>query len=385
MRNKFVHADTNQEWHADTTLLDISIKGKPNSRHVLLIAIDPCVNMIMLCQAHYVKDSKGQPSSKWCAKKLEEALKIHKVNQPLLLHTDRGGIFMSDIWVQTCNANPFVQRSATKGGSPQENSICENMIGTFKKRLMDRVKKTNAVGRDTNQLNRIITREQHNYNLNSPVTKNLKLPPFEAKMRLEQSDIDLPTKTKALRGHPLRENVEARIIDRNREERLRDSDVQFSRTEVVEQYALIEKEQKDLNLSQTTYNVQNLQENMWKLKEGNKRIERLVTPKNKKKHKAIPQRDTLPHSVFMEIIKTDKPKNSNQKNWSRFLLTTAILFFSGMRVNQVALFTIPQIEEIIQTQRIQIYQPKVEQYRAVVFIDEAIPIIDTAKRCKLHP
>lgn len=101
----------------------------------------------------------------------------------------------------------------------------------------------------------------------------------------------------------------------------------------------------------------------------------------KPKSKGFPRcrkSDPLEFGVFKEIMNAPKPKGVHAKSWGRFLITSAILFFSGLRLNEIAVLTEADIQQIISQKKLYIYQKKVNQYRNVRFIDKAIPYIKKA-------
>ena len=240
---------------------------------------------------------------------------------------------------------------------------------------MNRFKKNPAYIRDTKQLNRLITQEETKYNLKLPATKNLGLPPFEGKLKLEHFEIDTPKQTRALRSPAIRENPDGRTIDLNRKKKLQDPNVQFDKTQVYNTYNKLIQQGDTRGITEISVDLKDLKDDMVTLNSTVNRIEKKVTRKPKKKHKSVPKRDALLDTVFQDILLTEKPNNSNQKNWSRLLLATTLLDFSGMRINEAALLTASDIEERFEISRLKIYKNKVDEYRTIPFIEEAIPII----------
>ena len=109
-----------------------------------------------------------------------------------------------------------------------------------------------------------------------------------------------------------------------------------------------------------------------------KQILDIVKPKPKKKSKGIRPRDPLEMSIFDAIMSSPKPKRAHAKSWGRFKITCSILFFGGLRLNEVAALGPSEIEEILEHKKISIYQKKVNKFREVIFIDRAIPFIEKA-------
>ncbi len=375
VRNKYVTAIPKSEWHVDGSLLEVRHKGRPESRHWMLLGVDPTTNMVVICKCFYAKHSKDTPSAQQCLKVLKKALTTHKIVDNLIVHTDRGGQFMADVWKLFFEEFPHFERSATDGGAPTQNAVAERMIETIKYRLMSKFKTEPAYIRDTKQLNRALFKIETDHNLYSRPERNLELPPFETQMILQSSQVEMPEQTEAVRGAPIRENPDARAIDLYREKALQDPDVKITDPEIVEAYSETALESDPDNNQKVDYSPQELKENIHDIQGSVSRIEKYVTPKQKKKHKGVPKRDAIPRTIFNQILASEKPTNFNQRNWSRFLLAISLLYFSGMRINETALLTASQIEEIFATGKLRVYQSKVDEYRTITFIDAAIRII----------
>ena len=123
------------------------------------------------------------------------------------------------------------------------------------------------------------------------------------------------------------------------------------------------------------YHVQLLQENSTKQEEHfevSKQILDLVKPKKKKKSKGVPQRDYIEIATFEAIMSSEKPPKVHKKSWGRFLMTSAILFYGGLRLNEIAGLTEVDIQQIIKHKKLSIYQKKVNKYRDIFFIEKAI-------------
>lgn len=77
-------------------------------------------------------------------------------------------------------------------------------------------------------------------------------------------------------------------------------------------------------------------------------------------------------------MNTPKSKKAHDKSWGHFLITSAILFYGGLRLNEIAILTEVDIQQIIHEKKLYIYQKKVNQYREIRFIDSSIFYIKKA-------
>jgi hypothetical protein len=81
--------------------------------------------------------------------------------------------------------------------------------------------------------------------------------------------------------------------------------------------------------SSTSYKIDQALERLEKIDNNTK-------PKQRKTNKAQILRDPEPNSMLEDILKADKPKGAHQLTWARFQLASVILFFSGLRINEIA-------------------------------------------------
>jgi len=75
------------------------------------------------------------------------------------------------------------------------------------------------------------------------------------------------------------------------------------------------------------------------------------------------------------IMHASKPKACHKLSWARFQVTAVLLFFTGLRVNELALFSKEMILEILDQGKITFYQAKVNKYRTVRFTSHGIKAI----------
>ena len=54
---------------------------------------------------------------------------------------------------------------------------------------------------------------------------------------------------------------------------------------------------------------------------------------------SLPLREPVPHSILLDIMRVEKPKRFHILSWGRFQLTCTILYYSGLRINEIARIT----------------------------------------------
>ena len=69
-------------------------------------------------------------------------------------------------------------------------------------------------------------------------------------------------------------------------------------------------------------------------------VNKNTTPKTKISHKAQIARDPLPETVYEAILNDKKPVNAHRLTWARFRVTSTVLFYTGLRVNEICYMTL---------------------------------------------
>ena len=102
----------------------------------------------------------------------------------------------------------------------------------------------------------------------------------------------------------------------------------------------------------------------------------LLQKKSKIKHKPRPVRDSMTNTVFNAIMNSEKPKNVQGLTWHRFKITVVILYFTGLRVNEVAYTTKNTIDLLKTNLKCEFYQKKVNASRVCFIPKFALPYFD---------
>jgi hypothetical protein len=76
------------------------------------------------------------------------------------------------------------------------------------------------------------------------------------------------------------------------------------------------------------------------------KIDNNTKPKKRKTNKAQILRDPVPNSMLEDILKAAKPKGAHQLTWSRFQLASVILFFSGLKINEITCIRKEMVQSI---------------------------------------
>ena len=71
--------------------------------------------------------------------------------------------------------------------------------------------------------------------------------------------------------------------------------------------------------------------------------------------------------MLERIMNANKPKGSHKLTWAGFQVTTAIMFFTGLKTNEVACVEKQMILDIVEKGTMSFYQSKVNKYRVIRF------------------
>lgn len=107
------------------------------------------------------------------------------------------------------------------------------------------------------------------------------------------------------------------------------------------------------------------------------KVDQVVAPKQKKiKIKPLKRRDVITNSIFAQIINDKKPLEMQKLIWLRFRVACVLMFFTGLRVSEVAYTTQEMINNLKQVARYQFYQSKVNSIRTVFISTKAYKYLD---------
>lgn len=114
------------------------------------------------------------------------------------------------------------------------------------------------------------------------------------------------------------------------------------------------------------------------LKQDTVEIKKAVVPVPKTKQIKKPLRAAATTDVYYHLMNLNRLKNERRLSYSRFRVAITLLWFTGLRINEIRKFTEKEISALINDGTLQVYQPKVNTYREVIlppFGQEALRII----------
>ena len=301
-------------------------------------------------------------------KTLDTAIGNNKIKDQLIIHSDRGSQFNSKLYVEYINNHKYFIGSQTAGAPSWENPVIERMFRTFKSLLKELKIYLPSNVKTTRYLQFLVEQRREKMNNEALYAKNNGLIVNETIKQLSESDVVEPEIIYAREGTHFLETVAAEEIKQYKK------DVRFAKlSKRIEDSDQLDKMQLTNITTQHMVEAQGLQIKAIGEK-VNKVLER-VTPKKRTTNKALIMRDPVPKSMLERILKASRPKGIHQLTWARFQVTSTILFFTGLRIGEVAPVTEEMLEEIVEQGTMTFYQPKVNKYRTIRFTSYGVETI----------
>ncbi len=354
----------NVVWGMDFTTLPIKKEGAEfeRSKHYMLGIVDMFARRIIHHKVYFLSKGKGSVSAAKVLKALEQTLNERKPAEEVMIHTDNGTEFNNCKYYDFVSEHPIVVGTTSIPGHPEHNSVVERVIETLKNSLnsedegLKQYKLSESVT-TKQQCETFMNRKVKFYNDHHKGVYNSKLAAKEKEDKFARTEL-----------------VQPEIILTQKEDI-----VPYSK-----HYSEIKTFHKNLAYEDTTIKLQNkgIEQKLDKqqqilfgignvLSNQNESLECLhekvdtITPKKIIKHKKQIERAPMPHSIMEEIIADPKPYKVPRICWQRFQLASLLLFYTGMRVNEVAYFTLTIIKQLMEVGETEIFQTKTSAIRKI--------------------
>ena len=165
LKRQFAQTVPNRFWATDIT----SIPTRKGMAYLCAV-IDQCGKMVLNYRIG------TDMTSTLVIDTIAEALKQEKVTDGLVLHSDQGSQYASNVYSNLSQEYHFRPSMSSKG-CPYDNSSMENFFGTLKSECLNRMKFT-----DTIQLEKAVEEYVHFYNYERITMKN-GLTPYEIRSK----------------------------------------------------------------------------------------------------------------------------------------------------------------------------------------------------------
>lgn len=100
--------------------------------------------------------------------------------------------------------------------------------------------------------------------------------------------------------------------------------------------------------------------------------QKLESKRRKVQHRHLPIREPAKETIYHYLMSLKKPKNYTYFAWSRNRISITLLFFLGLRANELINFSKKMLNDGITYGKVQIFQSKKGQYKVVIFSPELI-------------
>lgn len=102
----------------------------------------------------------------------------------------------------------------------------------------------------------------------------------------------------------------------------------------------------------------------------------LLKKREKPMKKSKPLRDAIQKDCFFQMVYKPILRCEHKLAYSRFRISIILLFYSGLRLNEIKNLTKKDLFEIMKTLELQIYQSKVNRYKKVLFAEACAQLLE---------
>jgi site-specific recombinase XerD len=373
LNSRNVVALPNVVWALDLTKVPVKVLDKPEVVFKLLLVLDFAGRSIIGWHLFTIKSKDSSESGKCVrAKYVVRLLKqlvdarLNKQKDELLIHCGRGAEFVSAQYNSFIKENSYIIGSMSRIATPRDNGIMEKVFRTVKTQLFNFKGWPNSFD-SLHHLNKYLAERIDYYNNEHKSASNLGFSRTELDKILEETEINPPEvllhwnqkkdaahhEIVAFRKDALSEAQNKAVTP----ERLTKS---ILNTEV--QTTLFRGEMRDAQANLLS-KIEDLQEELSNIRES------LNKGKSRKLRKSLPLRQPATNTIYSYLLGLKKPPNYHYFVWSRNRIAVALLFHLGSRANELTPITYKMLKEGMQQGFIQVFQPKVNTYKFVVFTE----------------
>jgi integrase len=101
-------------------------------------------------------------------------------------------------------------------------------------------------------------------------------------------------------------------------------------------------------------------------------IKEILTNTKKVNRFILPLREPATNIIYYHLMNKKRKSNEKYIAYARFRIAITLLWATGLRVNEIRLLTLEDLENILAYKEFQIFQPKVNRYRPLLFTPKAI-------------
>lgn len=352
----------NVVWQMDFTHLDSSLKSAPESGHYLLLIVDMFNNHIICSKVFLLSNGRGTITSHKLLKCLKQAVEERKLTESLILNADRGSEFVSKDYYTFVNSHPFLIGSHSAAATPNHNAVVERMHRTFKNQTQQYP--VPKIVTHTRDLQRFVDKKTYFLNNEFIHKRNIGNTAIELSTKQETSAIVEPEVIlhRRERVQPFSPNYEMMLVYRKA---LSELTISKHAAETIAELLVYSIERNENTHQEMLNEVVNLAGSIEEIRQN-------TATKPKISHQAQIARDPLSATVYEAILNEQRPAGANRLNWSRFKVASTVLFYTGLRINEICYMTPKMMDDLCTKQKCSFYQSKVKKERAVLLPPHAI-------------
>ena len=404
LANENITAKTNIAWVADITEIELDKQKK----FYVFLCVDIHSNNIIA-----ISSSRKIITSNAIVKSLSRAIEKRFVAEPILkviIHTDRGKKFSSQAYNNFIkHSKKFIVPSMSRKNTPTDNAVAERFMRTFKKHQVggktfeQAIQESIISGEKPYRMIINIFIQSLNKNINrktflkSPDKQDkdvlaaslLILPPKHAKAFLERYGLDsrrkeiLPYKSQVYKVVSVLEEYAAKkaeLVDKTPFDFDNNLALELIDKRLMELYGLIQsnplviKKYVEDAIDPTNKNIQELQDEFREEFETlNQKIDRLL-PKVKKDCQTQPLRDPVDNNLFPIFMVNAGSIFKRQKDLkqSQIRIVYTILYYCGVRINEIGHLTQEDIQKAIATSQFSLINHKTKQAHIHILSKKAV-------------
>lgn len=382
LKKEYLVAAINTYWTADLTYLKnikcSNKKGKIKVFFMIDLGNGECISAKVLFENEKrFKENRGV-SSLYIVKSVQQAINRYTINKQkhnLVIHTDRGPEFVSQLWKDLEIKNKRVKLSMSDKADPLCNSVSERFNRTFKNQL-NNIYRLKQKYKSIIDIQRDVNKRIAEFNKEHKSKRNLNIGATEFRKRSEEN-----TNLPILHKNKCNSKDTANVEQINK---FRKDTIEVLGPEEWEQTELKKKFWNKINqimefLDSTNKGIEMSNEiaalSFHKIEQIHNA---LIKPKKKKKlTKAL--RVPVSETVFHAILRVPKLSGFQIIGYHRFRLCCILLYITGLRLNEVGKLTIQRIDDWIQKGVTTLYISKTNSEHVVVIASEHIELLKKYK------
>jgi len=358
---EYLTAQPNTVWAFDFTSLDTKVQEFPNSYFKVLMAVDHATNQILGYSLHRLEASQGTIKAAQAVAFLRRLkLKVPKLTVKIIVHTDRGPEFLSKQWYRYVNDSDVFQGSTSLPATPTSNAVIERVFKTFKRDYNNATSLPSNVA-TVSELRAVINRRIRFLNQERSSQRSLNQSPVQFSSKYECTTAIPPSARKAgslafdLNHQEItqyKEQVSLGVLDSNQLNRIE------QKTNALASLFSIQRIEAQ-NAAHTLLAEANSSQD---LIQGLHNKLDVLLPKAKKKHIPRPLRREITTDIIDAIISSVRLPKKSRLAHSRFVVTSTILYYTGMRLHEAGSLTEQQVRDLFQICEVEVYISKGNKY-----------------------